>query len=660
MPRIAARLLAVLMLLGVASPARAYILYDVFMGFYPANFFYDQDGGISPPYTVGGPYDFSYDGALCPPAGTPNYLCARARSTAGIRDGRIYLGTGVRMKRTDAQFTQDHGVYAGARVDIGPLSGYVSGPAPGAYFVFGLSGIISSTRTNANVAVNSFAVANLYAGSGGAVQCFGPTDCSPKSQQTLKVTNWDPAGGFSLALRSDVQMLNPTQVTGWDGEGEAEFYDTLELLAVQLVDADDHPIPGVTLTMTDGNGGTIVIPDTPPDPDATSTPTAAVTATPTPETTATPAVPVPTATPGCGNPPCEDCENCVDDDQNGLVDRADPACAPAANGGGLGLADPDAAKAADKCAKALRKVGTKLTRVKLAALQSCVNVVADCVQAKPGSASCLTGARAKCGKAKSGLASAEAKLTGALAKPCGEAAIAASALGLTTGLGFAAETAACERRGVASLATAADVAECLRRRHGCAVERLVGFSAPRAGELLTLGGWDVASELSCLPTTAIGGGVGIGTPKQKALRKCDRAIQKATVKLASGRTKAQHACVAAVFTCEQSKPADGDCLDKARGKCTGAVNALPTLAASFAAAIDKACAVTPIDIADLRAVEGLGVSALDAPCAALGLPTIATIGDLASCLGLELACRVDQLLESETPRLTELLEAGAD
>jgi hypothetical protein len=53
----------------------------------------------------------------------------------------------------------------------------------------------------------------------------------------------------------------------------------------------------------------------------------------------------------------EDCENCVDDDGDGKIDRADPDCAPPANGAGAGVGDAATAKAVDKCAKAIRKVG---------------------------------------------------------------------------------------------------------------------------------------------------------------------------------------------------------------------------------------------------------------------------------------------------------------
>jgi hypothetical protein len=59
----------------------------------------------------------------------------------------------------------------------------------------------------------------------------------------------------------------------------------------------------------------------------------------------------------------EDCGNCVDDDGDGKVDRADPDCLPVpADGGGAGVGDPDTGKALDKCAKAIRKIGGQARR----------------------------------------------------------------------------------------------------------------------------------------------------------------------------------------------------------------------------------------------------------------------------------------------------------
>jgi len=352
----------------------------------------------------------------------------------------------------------------------------------------------------------------------------------------------------------------------------------------------------------------------------------------------------------------EDCENCIDDDGDGLFDRADPDCGTRANGAGAGVGA--AGKAVDKCAKAIRKAGTKLAADHLKQLGLCQKAVADCVQLKPGDAACLAKAQQKCAKVRAALSTAGAKLTADVAKACGEPAVGAASLLAAEGLGFAAEAEACARRGLASIATLADVAECVRRQQTCAAERVLGSAVPRAIELLDLGGFDLATELGCLPNGADGAGGAVAPEKAKALRKCDGAIQKATSKLLAARRKAGDNCGAAVFSCIQTKPGDAACVAKAGPKCAKAFATLTKLEGDFAAAIDKACGAAPLAPGDLLASAGLGVAALGGRCTDLGVPSLATVAGVSACVAREVACRADQLLESTTPRSVELLGLG--
>ena len=353
----------------------------------------------------------------------------------------------------------------------------------------------------------------------------------------------------------------------------------------------------------------------------------------------------------------EDCENCVDDDGDGLVDRADPDCTEPANGGGAGAGD-GSGKAVDACGKAIRKVGAKLTSDRLKRLGACEKAVADCVQLKPGDAACLTKARSTCAKARAGFPAVEAKGTAAIVKACAEPGVAEANLLAAAGLGFAGEAAPCETRGLASVSTAADVAECVSRQHACGAARAFGAAVPRARELLILGGFDPATDLGCLAPGANGGGTALAPEKRKAIRKCDAAVQKAATKLLAGRTKAVEACDAAVFTCLQTKPGDASCVTKAGGTCTKAIAGLPKLTASFDAAIAKACGAGPLVPADLLGADGLGASALAARCKALGVMSLETVDDVSTCLAKEVTCQTDTLLESATPRLGELLGLG--
>ena len=251
-----------------------------------------------------------------------------------------------------------------------------------------------------------------------------------------------------------------------------------------------------------------------------------------------------------------------------------------------------------------------------------------------------------------------AKVQAQIEKACVSADFAFGDFEIPAGLGFAAEAATCARRGVASLGSLADVVECIRREHACVVERVIGVTVPRAHELLTLGGWDPA-ELPCLENGADGGGNGVGADKRKALRKCDGALQKAAAKLVTARAQSVQVCSAAVFTCVQTKPGDAGCLEKARAKCAKGTAAVSGLGATFTNAVGKACSKPPLEPADLLGPAGLGASALAPACVALGVPTLTTSADVASCLVRGLECRADQLLINEAPRSEELLQIGS-
>jgi hypothetical protein len=255
--------LAVL-LVSVPAPASAIIFYEVGVGFrQPELFIFHQDT-VPRSIDTG---EFTFGGALCPAPGTPNYLCGRLRSEAGNNGGRLFLRSGARFERTDADpMFRETAAYADTKITITSIGGY-AGTAPLAAFYFGLGGTLSKTASDANVNIQAFASATLQAGSGGGVQCFGETDCLPKPDPyKVTVTDWMPSQGFVLRLRSDVAAVAPFGTPGgWDAEVVADFADTLEVLAIQVLDENGDPMPGVTLTALDGNGDPLVtFPNEPP------------------------------------------------------------------------------------------------------------------------------------------------------------------------------------------------------------------------------------------------------------------------------------------------------------------------------------------------------------------------------------------------------------
>jgi uncharacterized delta-60 repeat protein len=374
---------------------------------------------------------------------------------------------------------------------------------------------------------------------------------------------------------------------------------------------------------------------------------------PTPTPTGGAGDPTPTATPV--DEPGEICGNCVDDEQDGRADRADPECGERANGNGQGLGDPKTAgKAVTKCGKALQSAGAKLGEARLAHLQRCAQAVFACVQLKAADSKCLLKATATCAKQAAAEAKDDAKLDAAVTKACG-APLALDDLTGATGLGLSAELQACVDAGVATLGSLSDVAACVRARESCAAERLLALQMPRAADLLAAGS---LAPGSCLPAAGALG-AGLADPdRTKAAVKCQGALVKAASKLAASERDAALACLQAAARCVQLKPGDAACLAKLRATCAKKIGALSTpsgVEAKLAAAVAKSCdGLAP---GDLTSADGLGFQTHAAECATLGAPG-ATAAAIADCVRRQHECRLEEVLDATTPRAGELFELG--
>ncbi len=352
----------------------------------------------------------------------------------------------------------------------------------------------------------------------------------------------------------------------------------------------------------------------------------------------------------------EICDNCVDDDSDDMIDRADPECSPLANGAGQGLGDPDAAKATAKCQKGLQSAGRKFITTKLKRLHKCVNAVFKCVQQKSGDAACLTKATTRCDKEIAKVTQDEDKLRAKAIKVCSSDKMSPNDLFMVEGVGYDSEFVTCDAVGQGTVGSLPDIAECLVRQHECTVERLLGQAVPRATELLTLVGRNPAVELPCLDAGTDGGGLGLAgdTKQQKAAVKCEAAIKKAEVKLTDGILKATQKCVDTGMKCVQQKPGDIGCVAKGQRKCVSAVlkGISGTALVKHRQAIAKACGKPELGIDAIRGATGLGMELHDERC------TIAldSVDDIATCLGQQHLCRTLQSAERGAPRLRELAQ----
>jgi hypothetical protein len=388
----------------------------------------------------------------------------------------------------------------------------------------------------------------------------------------------------------------------------------------------------------------------------------------------------------CGDPVCgaspvcaEQCDNCVDDNGDGLVDHEDvSACPLEVNGGGKGAGDPKfRGKPVLRCQKAIRAAGSKFSSQLRSRLQKCTDGVFLCLQQKPGDAACLAKAQKRCLKQTAafqfGPTNLDQRLAQKINKACGPKkpgllpVVSGEDLCKEAGLGFKNTIPVCATPQSAALLSA--VTNTLADEHRCRTVQLFLTDVPRANELLSTGGVDL-SMLPCLTAGANGGSLGLGKPAAvlKAVVGCQRGIGTAGARFVKQVLDAEQKCSEAVALCLQTRPGDTKCLAKAQGVCRKLTAKLYTgpqsREAKLRSSIARACgSTTPgkaprVALGDLRSVLGLGYDQLQPACAALGVNGLTSIEDVSECLVRDHVCRADQLLTSQTPRAHELLAIG--
>ena len=159
----------------------------------------------------------------------------RFAATADIILGsRLALHALAHVARHDAAaFPQVAQAYATAQVEIIGMTGSLDTPAPSVYVYLGLAGTYATTASSPDVVTQALATVRL---NGALIQCDGTSSCPP-----VKVPF--NSGDLSLSLRVDATVGAPTTVSGYDGSAATDFFDTLEILAIQPLDEHDQPIP---------------------------------------------------------------------------------------------------------------------------------------------------------------------------------------------------------------------------------------------------------------------------------------------------------------------------------------------------------------------------------------------------------------------------------
>jgi hypothetical protein len=284
---------------------------------------------------------------------------------------------------------------------------------------------------------------------------------------------------------------------------------------------------------------------------------------------------------------------------------------------------------------------------------------------KPDAQACLTKVTKSCNKLLAGIGADRTKLTKSITTSCGPPKLAPDDLHALAGVGFGVEEAAfCQLLDVPTLDAVSEVALCVQRLHECRADALLGQQTPRARELLAAVGRNVAVDAPCLPFGADGGGHGLDDPKGagKATLKCQATLAKVGAKFLGATQKLVQKCAATVAACVQLKPNVMKCSTKSKSTCAKQIGKFTQpgsgVRAKLASALVKGCGAPKLDFAHVLAAVGVGFQAHTAECAALGVPVLASIDDVAECVIDVHACRAEQLLESEIPRLDELVDIG--
>lgn len=331
--------------------------------------------------------------------------------------------------------------------------------------------------------------------------------------------------------------------------------------------------------------------------------------------------------------------------------------------GGLDIAPPGTVtstpKALVKCGAAITKAGASFTAARLKALDACVGGVFKCAQETAAGAkrdACVAKADSACGKDLTKITDLGTKLAGAIDKACG--AVGAADVLAGVGVGYQGVATDCANDFNTTLDTLATIEQCVLRAHACRGESLLDAQMPRAKELMRIAGvaQSELDALTCLPDH-MGTGDDLGVPKGagKAVTACEATLTKAGAGFVAKQTKSLAGCLGAVYACVMEKPGDAACLAKAQSACDKAFAAIDTETTTLENAITKACAPPALAFTDLSDPAGAGVDALASDCVALGVASLTTPADYATCLVRRETCDAEDLVRFETPRAGELL-----
>lgn len=317
-------------------------------------------------------------------------------------------------------------------------------------------------------------------------------------------------------------------------------------------------------------------------------------------------------------------------------------------------------KALDACQSAIQKTVATLSGSETKILQKCVSSSLKCIETKiePAATTCRTAAGVKCASVLDAWHTKAAKLVTGLEAKCGTGKVPTDEVLEAGGLAFGSLGPLCVAFG-GSADSLADLGACLQHAVACRTEAALSVSLPRAGDFLAAAG---LLDGTCF--TARGGGLsGLPNPKVDGTRAaaCQDAIAKAGATTMSRMLATAQNCVALVRKCELTSSSPVSCSSSFTPKCATLFGKLTTPSKGVfdkqRAVIDKACGLLPAD--SVLTNPGLGFDFDEQRCAALGVASLTSAADAATCVLREQRCAAADVLGLGSPRgAAALAEVG--
>jgi len=326
---------------------------------------------------------------------------------------------------------------------------------------------------------------------------------------------------------------------------------------------------------------------------------------------------------------------------------------------GLMITDPNRPmqpQHAFKCQKQTNKGVAKYLAVWSKTYTKCVDAIAACVQTKGSDPACLIKAADGCNTSIANLGAFDTdKQAGTvLENIITDFCRSLSPTELFDDEGgplFSLITDPCKNRFIQNLES------CIFDESNCAAEKMFHVQMPRARDLLATAGVTVGNAInspkSCLPLES-GSGALSDAKAGKALLGCQKSADKAGVSFAAKARGALAKCADAVMTCAQIKRTQ-KCVDSAAKLCTKQFLTVDDAQQKVQDAVTKAC--TKIPPADLFDVDGGDVGALATVCNGVGVSSLTTVDDYASCVARLERCQVEESISFTVPRINEFLTA---